>query len=372
MLRLQNWLLILSLLTGVDYCSSVAPGSDEERCSGYRFDLSRLRTITNAVSEDFGGSKDYQVRHASATESGSSCRLRLIELSNGIPIYGADTVATLADCSSTESSAVTEQITLASEGLSLLSFQDVTGKTFEAVDVQQGYQPTFSVEAVADFLSTKYNISAKEDNMEVPQLFIFPTPEEDFLAYFAKLLVKDNNGSFSKILRVIVDAHTLKILSTCTLYSSSNTTTTNGRRLRPTEQRKLSLCTTCANKQGISSFATTTTTQQINSLYLSNSGKQAIVTPATLTAGGGTINTPYKVDEYFWEGTYHCFLGTEVCHMVELPTTCADALSDVHFVAIETLKYMKANLNILGGLSASAFNPQSVTAFVHYDNNLCK
>jgi len=57
---------------------------------------------------------------------------------------------------------------------------------------------------------------------------------------------------------------------------------------------------------------------------------------------------------------------------VGLPTSCADALSDVAYGAVETLRFAQSDLKILGGLSISSSTPQEVRAKVHFDRFMCK
>lgn len=367
-------LLLFSLLALVELGVSIGPlPSGEQRCVGYEFDLDRLQSISNAQSENFGGGKSYKLRLSSNNEKAKNCRLRLVEKSNGVPIYGAETVATLADCSSSES-ALAEQI--GQQGFNALIYQDVTGKTFSSINVRRGYQPTYSSEEVRASLVEQYLIQegGNMKQIEDPELYIFVTTQEDFLAYFAKLVVKDGDSE-TKVIQVIVDAHDLSVLSSC--ITSTSPDAPSRRRLRQddtpeNEGRQLqSLCSTCATTPTIASFAGTTTTGPINSLYLNDAGKLATLTNATLSTGG-TILTPYLVSSLNYLGTYHCFSGTASCKMVELPTACSDALSDVHYGAVETLKYAKSELNIAGGLSTSSATPVAVTAFAHYDQNLCK
>ena len=51
---------------------------------------------------------------------------------------------------------------------------------------------------------------------------------------------------------------------------------------------------------------------------------------------------------------------------VKLPTDCRDAMSDIQYVAVETLKFTKSQLKMLGGLSVSESDPQWVRGYAHY------
>ena len=49
-----------------------------------------------------------------------------------------------------------------------------------------------------------------------------------------------------------------------------------------------------------------------------------------------------------------------------LPTTCADAISDIQYVAVETLKFTQTELQVEGGLNVPASDPQWVRGYAHY------
>lgn len=68
----------------------------------------------------------------------------------------------------------------------------------------------------------------------------------------------------------------------------------------------------------MSSISSTKTTQEIRSLYLDDTGKNTIVTEATVAADSSTILIPYTADDVYWGGTYHCFSGTGPCKFLVL------------------------------------------------------
>ncbi|CAB9529934.1 CHU large protein [Seminavis robusta] len=389
-----SWALAALLLTiQVASVSSVATSlpDGDQRCKGTDLDYSRLQTVSTdnaagmharASSDDgatssFVVNQAFPVRLATAGVNGeaSPCvvqRLRINEAINGIPVYGADSVVTLDECYGAElvADAATTDIKAHVEdiGFTGLTVREVTGKSFSSVQVKRGYTPLFSAEDTVNYLSTEFQVDKDSGNIEPPKLYIYVTEPEDYLAYFSDLLVKTDDGE-TNVIRVIVHSYDLTILSICLLSSSK---TVNERRHLRQDQRELQSesCYTCAINETLT-LSGTTTTQEIRSLYLNNTGKNAIVTEATAQSDGRTVNVPGSVPSVFYNGTYNCFSRLSGCVLSELPTGCADALSDVHYISVVTLQYLQSALNVMGGLAVSSSSPQSVRALTHVDAPVC-
>ena len=308
-----------------DSASSLIALPDKgERCLGLSFDFSRLKAVTSVDQSESERTTSFRVTEVNNGQSASVggeesvCfvqRFRLEETLMGVPIYGADRVVTLEGCTPEETSIESDDtvaiVKLIESGkLSDVPLQEVTGKAFLDVQVKETghYQPTYSQEGIVHFLSKEFEILKTKENIAEPELYIFPSEDGDYLAYFVSLVVNPKDDQdVSKVIRVVVNAHDLAVLRTCIL-SASPEDQERRRMLRQNDSGRglQSLCAECATGQSIQVIGSTTTTQQIKSLYLTDAGKNAIVTPATLTSGA-TINTPYRVDAQHWLGTYNCF-----------------------------------------------------------------
>ncbi|CAB9506267.1 Neutral protease [Seminavis robusta] len=383
-------LLVFSQVARVSSVLTSLP-EGEQRCKGTGLDYSRLQTVStenaagihaqsssdDGTTSSFVVNQAFPVRLATAGVNGeaSSCvvqRLRINEAINGIPIYGSDSVVTLDECYGEElaADAATSDIKAHVEdvGFKGLTVREVTGKSFSSVQVKRGYTPRFTKESTVHYLSKEFQVDEDSGNIEPPKLYIYVTELEDYLVYFSDLLVETDDGE-TNVIRVIVHSYDLTILSICLLSSSK---TVSERRLLRQDQRELQseLCSTCATRETLI-LSSTKTTQEIRSLYLDNTGKNAMVTEATVQSDGSTVNVPGSVPSVFYTGTFHCFSTTFNCALVELPTTCGDALSDVHYISVVTLQHLQSALNVMGGLAASSSSPQSVRSRVHYGSNYC-
>ncbi|CAB9531699.1 Metalloprotease (Partial), partial [Seminavis robusta] len=370
--------------------SSVATSlpDGDQRCKGTDLDYSRLQTVStdnaawlhaqssadDGTTSSFVVNQAFPVRLATAGVNGeaSSCvvqRLRINEAINGIPVYGADSVVTLDECYgaelATDSATADIKAHVEDVGFTGLSIREVTGKSFSSVHVKRGYTPRYSAEDTIHYLSKEFQVDEDSGNIEPPKLYIYITELEDYLVYFSDVLMKTYDGK-THVIRVIVHSYDLNILSICLLSSSK---TMNERRSLRHNQRELQFCSTCATRDTLT-LSSTRTTQEIRSYYLNNTGKNAIVTEATVQSDGRTVNVLGPVPSVFYNGTYNCFGSAwdSECVLVEMPT-CLDTMSDIHYIMVVTLQHLQSALNVMGGLAVSSSSPQSVIALAHYDTS---
>ena len=133
-------------------------------------------------------------------------------------------------------------------------------------------------------------------------------------------------------------------------------------------ERRLQSCTSCTTAVSVATVGNENTCS-INSLYLDDTGKTTTCHEATLE-DNSVVFIPYTDDDLHWQGVLDCQSGQSICKTVEFPT-CEDPISDIQYGSIETLKYLQSALNVVGGLSTDAANPEAVRGFAHFGNGYC-
>ena len=376
------------------------PPDDSSQCIGATIDYSRLVPIHGLDYRDPQGEplsfQQYSIRQVNEPPLGrsSSCRVgraRLQETSGGFPIYGANVVVTMKSggpfCGGRSphlgpkpefnwEASDADQGRIMRSMLNDLQLSDVYGKTFRDVQVPMGRSlitPDEAMQAVADY----FGITTRDVADVQPNLQIYISTEGDMLTYFVDDVLIPLPNSTAGMYRVIVDSTEPTILSVCTYVDpQSGLAVERRRRTRgqpslPTQSRELqNTCSSCANQYSISlADLNGEISCPINSLYLDDTGKTTTCNSA-FVSGAGFINVAGPVASLFFEGTYDCRNTFGPCVLTELPT-CPDAISDIQFVCIQTLQYLRSNLNILGGLRPEATNPVPLLAFAHWRPSYC-
>lgn len=377
-----------------------------QQCSGKGIDYSRLLTIRGLQGEEgllageeesttelghwFAKSRIQDVPGFNSDASGgsesASCpssRVRVREQIEGVPIYGADMVVTMADLDGCETKAerqyeMNNSQTMA-DMMNDFKIEDVVGKKFSTVaDPTSGFQPNLSTAQAKQIIADNYAINV-EDIKNEPLLYIYPSTDGDYLSYFLDVLVVSAEDSDIAVYQVVLDAHSGEFINVCTLVDPKERPTSYRERhlLRsPQEeqepgqdQRELQLsCSSCSTPVTVATYGSEGNCS-INSLYLNDTNKTTTCTSATLV-DDSIVNMPHTNSALFWNGLSDCQSSTANCTTVAFPS-CKDAISDVQYVAIETLSYLKAGVGVLGGIHANAADAQSLQGFVHFGFNYC-
>jgi len=384
--------------------------------SEQQLDLDNWYPVSNAMSIELPRSSSRQEE-----EDLNNCqtmRLRVEEKIQGVPIYGSNMVMTLEYCPSlgepllTSETATTfrrdyslqEQLT--SWNHDNVQIIEQSGKRFPGVHVIQGYIPTHTAEQATQAIVQHYGVLPEAVDVGPMELIIFPTTTYDYLAYITEVLVIHPRAV--GLYQVILDAHTLDFLSVCTHvppgsgyppYPRSEESQSqppqqqqqkNGQRgliSQPQQQqqrqrqrqRQLPICASRSTSQTFGN-AVGITNCSINTLYLDDTNKKTTCTEVILLGAANsnpnvttTVLVPKEDEPIHWRGTLDCF-GSKIlstCRTVELPTTFEDALSDVQYGGIQTLKFLRRYLNVLGGLRVNANEAKPISAYVHYGSLYC-
>lgn len=353
--------LLLSRTVVLVECTISPPqDSDLNKCVGIQPDFSRIEDVdSNYLQEVQSPQSDRQFLITSKTtitradnNQVLSDRVRLKESIKGVHIHGADVVVSFEGCQS---------------GICPLTVQGLVGKTFKTINVTDGYVPTASVANATAKLMETFHVPAKAVGDLL--LKVFAATTGDYLAYFTDVLV-ENQGDV-RYYYVIIDAHSLEILSICSLVISSRrrylrSNNNSGEQLVSANGIR---CESCApDSQGMA-WSDTYSNCSINSLYLNNTGREAICVDGT-DENGQNVYEAGPVPSLHWGGTNDCKSTTDSCDMAVLPQ-CRDAISDVQYGAIRTLQYLQDYLGVMGGLAESSENPVPIQANAHYGNRYC-
>ena len=366
----------------------VRPVDGNGQCVGSQIDYSRLETINVDFSDSDRQSlfpvENYLVEDISVLPSfgrlnsdGCVGRVRLQETLEGYPIYGANVITTFdGKCSQSLTLNATTNEEALEESLNDLSYTSMYGKTFTNVQVPSAtFTATLMTEPEAMLLvATHFGVDVQDLDLQdiTPSLQIFVSTDGDFLTYFVDELLVPLPNSTAGLYRVIVDTQSREVVSVCTYVDPTAGLPIERKRdlrVHQHNRRLQNTCATCATNYTIDSFGSEVSCP-INSLYLDDTGKSTTCTQA-IVPGIGFVDVPGSVSSLFWEGTYDCRNTRGPCFLSELPTSCADTLSDIQYTSLRTLQYLQSSLNVLGGLSSDASNPVSVIAFAHWRQSYC-
>ena len=406
----KSWLLAVTLLVvtlsrvaveagGVHNLDAADPNIGKGQCTGAPLDMARLATVRSLQGVEglfeLVGEKSLaeldnwyaktriqplpvSSSNGSAEEGGPSCppsRVRVEERQNGVSIYGSDMVLTLStlNCDAQEEGgeASSSSLETVSDMLDAYQVVGLFGKKFLGVQPQKDLQPSLSVDEIKVLVAAKYKMNV-EDVTDTPTLYIYPSTTEDYLVYFVEVMVVSDETV--GVYKVALDAHSGAIVSECTVVEPGIGQATNSRRQRqlrsddPRQERQLQSCTSCSTAVTVDTYGAETTCG-INSLYLDDTSKTTTCHEATLT-DNSVVFIPYTDDDLYWQGVLDCRNGESICVTAEFPA-CDDAISDIQYGSIETLKYLQTSLNVLGGLSTDASNPEAVRGFAHYGSAYC-
>lgn len=382
---MRRFLLLLwaLLFSRCDLNSAAITEPTNGECTGLMVDFPRIKPVTNddlesftqtlALSRSYGSNQGtgYIVHTVIPVkqQNTSEClfqRHRLQETKEGVPILGADVIVTVKDCSpANEYSFGGGYNQSPLSGVPIQSVSELDGKTFSTINETNGLSPSKTKEEAAEAIASRYDVPL--DKVGDPELIVFPSTDGDFLSYMSEVIVAKLNDI--KIYDVILSAHTLEFLSICKrngAYDSSK---------RRRSLRALTTdvnCVSCAVENGGVdgiSWTSQETTCPIDSLYLNNTGRTT--TCITGTQNGNEVVGPGAVPELFYEGTYDCMETEKSCRMNPLPNDCPDALSDVHYGVLQTLKFYRAHLGIMGGFKTDASSPQRLSSYAHFGNQYC-
>jgi Thermolysin metallopeptidase, catalytic domain len=383
---------------------SISPGtllnntSGDSRCIGLTADFNKLDNIQTQDLERIqnpSGNRNFEIRNVQritrADGGVMTDRVRLVERIEGIKIRGADIVVNFKGCES---------------GICAREVESLQGKTFREINVTQGYNVTETADA--DAVEKLMQVfGAEKAGIGQLSLEIFAATDGDHLAYFTDVLVE--RADYLRYFSVIIDAHTLDVLSICNLVepvsseiersegvldggppSKGKRPTTRGpsRHLKRRNANRLPRylqdeddaagpifsasgvsCYSCSPDSSNVTWSSDHSMCQINSLYLNNTGRETICLIGTNTLGE-TVLGAGPVPDLHWDGTQDCKSTTTECRTTILPE-CSDAISDVQYGAIKTLTYFREYLGVMGGLVESADNPVPIMAKVHYSNQYC-
>ena len=402
----KAWLLVVTFLL-VATCPVVVEGggihnldaaspTGQGQCTGAPLDITRLATVRSfqgveGLFELVGEESLVELDNwyaktriqplpvgsgsGSAEDGGPSCppsRVRVEERQNGVPIYGSDMVLTLStlDCDAQEGDDGSSLETV-SDMLDDYQVVGLFGKKFLGVNPQKDLQPSLSAEETKVLLAAKYNMDV-DDVTDTPTLYIYPSTTEDYLVYFVEVTVVSDDTV--GVYKIALDAHSGATINECTVVEPGAGQATSYRRRRqlrsddPLQERQLQSCTSCSTAVTVDTVGAETTCG-INSLYLDDTNKTTTCHEATLT-DASVVFIPYTDDDLYWQGVLDCENGEATCKTPEFPA-CEDAISDIQYGSIETLKYLQTSLNVLGGLSTDAGNPEAVTGFAHFGAAFC-
>lgn len=369
---------------------SIAPpdvdDDDTKQCTGLIIDFDRIQHVTKndiaavtqtlADSRSFAGAdKGYGVNTIIPVveQDTAEClfqRHRLQETKEGVPVFGADIVVTVQDCSPSDEFAFGGGYeTSPLSGVPIQAISDLDGITFSNIDESEGYTPSKTKEEATQAIADYYEISTeKVGDLE---LIVFPSTVGDFLSYKSEVIVAKPGNI--QLYDVIISAHTLELLSICK-KTSAHAERIERRNLRSSENRNLQVnCLSCAASRGISAQSVEWLQEEvqcpIKSLYLDDTNKTTICVKGTLN--GQEVHGPGGIPELHYSGTYDCMESDTVCYANPLPSNCSDALSDVHYGIVQTLQLYRDYVGVKGGLSINENKAESFSSYVHYGQKYC-
>jgi hypothetical protein len=309
----------LALVSLIAVEASIAPPSlaDNEgsQCVGLHLDYNRIIDVTkndlNAATGSLGEGRSYGVNTivpVTMFGSTSECilkRHRLQETKQGVPIFGADVIVTVQDCTPADDQMVAgnyEQVALAGVEFAAISF--IEGKSYAFIEVATGYEPTFSTYQATEALSQHF--VTPTDKIGTLQLTIFPSFEYgDLLSYKGEVWVSKDNEV--ELYDVFVNANTLEPVQVCSKINKQRfSSRRNLRQLATSDTSKM--CGSCADQSAVE-WSETEKPCPINALYLNNTGKTATCIEGE-KADGTKVLGPGMVAHLHYEGTYDC---QEVC-----------------------------------------------------------
>lgn len=360
-----------------------------EQCVGKYLDTSRLESLTSETvatmmsgsftrnGQEFG----FVTRQVNPVKPAgeSVCvaeRHRVRESIYDVPIFGADFVVTVGSCSGYDQSIVVETNTLAT--MEPMSVRSADGHIVTSVSVQTGYNPKRSREEAKRMVAELYDIA--EDKVTTLTLEVYPTEDQDYLAWIATVLV-ETVPSEPQLYQVVVDDATGTIILQCDIagFHEKAEKADRVRKLRRRLQEEddnsepldASLCTSCAAQfQGIVWDITHGENVECNAstLYMNNEDRKTLCISGK-DSKNITYLAPGRVADLFWEGTNNCNSRT-ACSMSPVPG-CNDAIYDIQWGAVNFLQYAQDHLGVMGGLVKDANNPKPVIGRAHYEMQFC-
>jgi len=377
------------LLNSMVEASVVPPrgNENEPQCIGLHIDFDRF---TDVKPDDINtaapnpqamfGTRDYGVNNImevtdSVTSECKFQRHRLQEKYQGVSVLGAELIVTIEECTPQDDQmAFGDQQPLANVEMNTIS--KLEGKTFTLIEEKNGYTANRTESEAREALAEYYQTSTEK--IGELSTIIFPSYEQgDFLAYRGEVWVSDDGDV--QLYDVFISAHTLEILQSCKKINSQRTVQWQNRNLRQQKQqqlerennhqhRSLDVCSSCASQARVT-WTDDEVECPINSLYLNDDSRTATCLKGTLN--GVEVLGPGTVAALHYGGTYDCNGSERVCNANELPMGCSDALSDVHYGMLQSLKFYQEYLGVMGGLKVSANNPVPFNSFVHFGNRYC-
>ncbi|CAB9502701.1 Neutral protease [Seminavis robusta] len=374
------------LLASAVHASIVPPTeeSDGAQCVGLNLDVGRLVDVTkndlNTATGSLGEGRSYGVNTiVPVTKFGttSECilqRHRLQETKEKIPVFGADVLVTVEACRESDQTAYGDgsfdDVPLS--GIPFSAISGLEGKSYAFIDVESGYNPSYSVAQARTALSEFFE--TPEDKIGDLEVVIFPSFEEgDKLSYKGEVWVSSSTGAGTDIelYDVFLNAHTLEPLQVCSKINRRRFEKI--RKLRKKAERKqdnrlLSKCGSCADQSSVT-WSNEEASCPINSLYLNNEGRTTTCLKGTKDDGTEVLG-PGTIAALHYAGTYDCNSEESGCKALAIPD-CADASSDVHYGVTETMKFLQEYLGVMGGLRVSGANPRTTAAFTHFGEDYC-
>ena len=341
----------------------------ETRCIGLQANFGKLQDIDTEDLDKiqnpqgtrmFSITSQAKITRADSTEVLAD-RVRLEETIEDVPIRGAGAVVSFKGCSS---------------GICPIEIAGLQGKTFDSINVTEGYSTNVTDAEVVEKLMRVFDATA--EGVGSLSLEVFAATNGDHLAFFTDVLVERED--YIRYFNVIVDAHTMGILSICNMVGIQQLQEEQGqtkkhpkRYLRNLQTPPVSAngisCGSCAGDSGGVTWSTQYSNCPINSLYLNDEGRETTCLVGT-TEDGQSVFGAGPVPSLHWEGTQDCKSTTNQCQTTVLPE-CSDAISDVQYGAIKTLEYFQQYLGVMGGLQGSSSNPVPIKANVHYNSRYC-
>lgn len=351
----------------------------ESRCVGLQAAFAKLENIQTADLERIqnpSGNRMFDVTSTSRITRADNGivlmdRVRLHESIEGIKIKGSSVVVNFKGCNSF---------------ICAREVDSLTGKTFGEIDVPQGYTSNITQEEVRNNIIQVFG--ASEESIGELSLEVFAATDADHLAFFTDVLIAKDD--YMKYFSVVIDAHSLDLLSICNLVGpisndierSQNVVASGkgkGKGKGPGSRRYLRKdppvsvngisCGSCVPDTKYVTWSSTHSSCPINSLYLNDTGRTTTCLVGTSSAGE-TVYGAGPVPELHWDGTEDCQSTSDQCQTTILPE-CSDAISDVQFGALKTLEYFQEYLGVMGGLSGNGDDPVPIKAKVHYRQQYC-
>jgi Zn-dependent metalloprotease len=374
----------LVLVSLIAVKASIAPPSLDDndggaQCVGLHLDVNRIVDVTkkdlNTATQSLGEGRSYGVNTIMpVTKFGSTseCMLkrhRLQETKEGVPIFGADVIVTVEDCTPADQMVAGNYEQVALAGVDFSDISSLAGKSYAFIDVQSGYEPKFSIFEATEALSQHF--ATPTEKIGALQLTIFPSFEYgDILSYRGEVWVSKDGEV--ELYDVFVNANTLEPVQVCSKINKQRFLRRRILRKETSEERNLQtskMCGSCSDQTAVV-WSEKEAPCPVNTLYLDNTNKAATCLMG-VNANGKDVLGPGSVAHLHYEGTYDCLSLDSKCSAFELPTDCADALSDVHFGVTKTLEFFQEYLGVMGGLRVDAATPLPTNAFVHFGKDYC-